>query len=138
MTVSLNYINNNLPLFMGLDRKLIIAIEDISEANYSQANFILNGESLQVLKKLPDAIIQTVVTSPPYYGQRNYCMPLQVGIEPTPDEYLSRLLEIFDEMKRVLKDDGTFWLNIGDKYIDGNLAGLPWRLALALKQKVGF
>lgn len=135
MTVSLDSITGNLPIFMGSDRKLIIKIEDISEADYSQANFILNGEALQVLKQLPDSIIQTVVTSPPYYGQRDYCTPLQVGIESNPEEYLTRLLDIFDEMKRVLKDDGTFWLNIGDKYIDGNLAGLPWRLALALKER---
>lgn len=135
MTVSLDSITGNLPLFMGSDRKLIIKIENIGEADYSQANFILNGEALQVLKQLPDSIIQTVVTSPPYYGQRDYCTPLQVGIESNPEEYLTRLLNIFDEMKRVLKDDGTFWLNIGDKYIDGNLAGLPWRLALALKER---
>ncbi len=135
MTVSLDCITSNLPVFVGADRKLIIGIEDIVKADYSQANFILNGEALQVLKQLPDSIIQTVVTSPPYYGQCDYGVPLQIGIELTPEEYLNRLLDIFDEMKRVLKDDGTFWLNMGDKYINGNLAGLPWRLALGLKQR---
>lgn len=66
MTVSLDAITGNLPLFMGLDRKLIIDVKDIDEADFNQANFVLNGEALEVLKKLPDSIIQTVVTSPPY------------------------------------------------------------------------
>lgn len=135
MTASLDSITGNLPLFMRLDRKLIIDAKDIDEADFNQANFVLNGEALQVLKKLPDSIVQTVVTSPPYYGQRDYCMDKQVGIEQTPDEYLNRLLDIFDEIKRVLKEDGTLWLNLGDKYINGNLAGLPWKLALSLKER---
>ena len=66
MTVSLDAITGNLPLFMGLDRKLIIDVKDIDEADFNQANFVLNGEALEVLKKLLDSIIQTVVTSPPY------------------------------------------------------------------------
>lgn len=135
MTVSLDAITGNLPLFMVLDRKLIIDVKDIDEADFNQANFVLNGEALEVLKKLPDSIIQTVVTSPPYYGQRDYCADNQVGTEQTPNEYLNRLLDIFDETKRVLKEDGTLWINIGDKYIDGNLAGLPWRLAISLKER---
>lgn len=61
--------------------------------------------------------MQTVVTSPPYYGKRDYCADDQVGTEQTPEEYLERLVNIFDEVKRVLREDGTFWLNIGDKYI---------------------
>lgn len=135
MAMSLSSITANLPLFTGLDKKLIIDVKDIHEADLNQANFILNGEALEVLRKLPNSIVQTVVTSPPYYGQRDYCADKQVGTEPTPEEYLNRLVDIFDEVKRVLKDDGTLWLNIGDKYIDGNLAGLPWRLAISLKQR---
>nr|WP_228043757.1 site-specific DNA-methyltransferase [Dolichospermum sp. LEGE 00246] len=87
------------------------------------------------MKKLPNSLVQTVITSPPYYGQRDYCTEEQIGIEENPDEYISRLLEIFDEVKRVLKEDGTLWINLGDKYIDGSLAGLPWKLALALKER---
>ncbi|PSF31990.1 site-specific DNA-methyltransferase [Aphanothece hegewaldii CCALA 016] len=135
MTIPLNPITANLPLFMGLDRKLIINVEDLDQVDYNQANVILNGEALEVLKKLPDSIIQTVVTSPPYYGQRDYCTQDQIGIEKTPNNYLNRLLEIFDQIKRILKEDGTLWLNIGDKYIDGSLAGLPWQLAIALKER---
>lgn len=135
MTVSLDRITGNLPLFMGEDKKLIIGLEDIHKADFKQANFVLNGEALEVLKKIPSSIVQTVVTSPPYYGQRDYCADDQVGTEQTPEEYLERLVNIFDEVKRVLREDGTFWLNVGDKYINGNLAGLPWRLAIALKER---
>jgi site-specific DNA-methyltransferase (adenine-specific) len=135
MTIPLNPITANLPLFMGSDRKLIINVEDLDQVDYNQANVILNGEALEVLKKLPDSIIQTVVTSPPYYGQRDYSTQNQIGIEKTPNDYINRLLEIFDQIKRVLKEDGTLWLNIGDKYIDGSLAGLPWQLAIALKER---
>ncbi|TAE60329.1 MAG: site-specific DNA-methyltransferase [Nostocales cyanobacterium] len=131
----LDYITANLPLFADLDRKLIIKTVDIDNINFEPANFIINGESLDALKKLPDSLVQTVVTSPPYYGQRDYGNEKQIGIEESQDEYINRLLEIFDEVKRVLKEDGTLWLNLGDKYIDGNLAGLPWKLALALKER---
>jgi DNA modification methylase len=131
----LDYITANLPLFADLDRKLIVKIEDIGEVNFEQANFLINGEALNSLKKLPNSLVQTVITSPPYYGQRDYCTEEQIGIEENPDKYINRLLEIFDEIKRVLKEDGTLWLNLGDKYIDGNLAGLPWKLALALKER---
>jgi site-specific DNA-methyltransferase (adenine-specific) len=120
---------------MEVGKKLIIQVKDVSEDDFKQANCILNGEALETLRRMPNAIVQTVVTSPPYYGQRDYCAENQVGIEPTPEEYLNRLVNIFDEVKRVLREDGTLWLNIGDKYVDGNLAGLPWRLALALKER---
>ncbi|MTJ13460.1 site-specific DNA-methyltransferase [Anabaena sp. UHCC 0187] len=131
----LDYITANLPLFADLDRKLIVKIEDIGEIDLEQANFLINGEALNSLKKLPNSLVQTVITSPPYYGQRDYCTEEQIGIEENPDEYINKLLEIFDEVKRVLKEDGTLWINLGDKYIDGNLAGLPWKLALALKER---
>lgn len=131
----LDYITANLPLFTGLDRKLIVKLEEINEVNFAQANFLINAEALEALKKLPDSLVQTVITSPPYYDQRDYGVDKQIGNEESPEEYIKRLVEIFEEVKRVLKEDGTLWLNLGDKYIDGNLAGLPWRLALALKEK---
>ena len=131
----LDYITANLPLFTDLNRKLIVKIEDIDEVNLEQANFIINGEALNALQKLPNSLVQTVITSPPYYGQRDYCVEEQIGTEESSGEYINKLIEIFDEIKRVLKEDGTLWINVGDKYIDGNLAGLPWKLALALKER---
>ena len=77
---------------------------------------ILNGDSLKMLKTLGDKSVQTCVTSPPYYGLRDYGVDGQIGLEETPEEYIQRLVEVFREVKRVLKDDGTLWVNIGDTY----------------------
>lgn len=76
----------------------------------------MQGNSLTVLRTIPDSIFQTCVTSPPYYGLRDYGMDGQLGLEKTVAEYVSNLVEVFREVKRVLKDDGTLWLNLGDSY----------------------
>ena len=65
---------------------------------------------------MPSSCCSTCVTSPPYYGLRNYGAAGQIGLEETPDEYVEKLVEIFREVRRVLKDDGTLWLNVGDCY----------------------
>ncbi|WP_013321968.1 DNA-methyltransferase [Gloeothece verrucosa] len=130
-----DYITTNLPLFANLDKQFIVKADNLAEIHFEEANFIIHGEALDMLKRLPDGLIQTVVTSPPYYGQRDYDVENQIGIEKNTDEYINRLVEIFEEVKRVLREDGTLWINVGDKYIDGNLAGLPWRLALALRER---
>lgn len=131
----INYITANLPLFTNPDRKLIIKLEEINTLDFEQSNFIINAEVSEALKKLPDNIVQTIITSPPYYDQRDYHTDEQIGNEKSPEQYINRLIEVFDQAKRVLKEDGTLWLNLGDKYIDGNLAGLPWKLALSLKER---
>ena len=77
---------------------------------------ILQGSAIEKLKELDDQSIQTVVTSPPYWGLRNYNVDGQLGLEATPQEYVQKLVEIFREIRRVLKDDGTVWLNLGDSY----------------------
>lgn len=77
---------------------------------------IITGEALETLRQLPDGCCSTCVTSPPYYGLRNYGENGQIGLEPTPEEYTERLVEVFREVRRVLADDGTLWLNIGDSY----------------------
>ena len=69
-----------------------------------------------MLKTLPPESVNMCVTSPPYYGLRDYGEQGQIGIEQSPDEYIARLVEVFDEVYRVLKSDGTLWLNIGDSY----------------------
>ena len=74
------------------------------------------GDCLESLKTMPDKSIQMCVTSPPYYGLRDYGVDEQIGLEKTPDEYIARLVEVFHEVKRVLKDDGTLWVNMGDSY----------------------
>lgn len=121
---------------------------------------IITGDALEELKKLPDNCCSTCVTSPPYFGLRNYDTPGQIGLEETPDEYVEKIAEVFREVRRVLKDDGTLWLNIGDSYATRSgpqpprntrnrcghtakhvptgykykdLIGIPWLLAFALR-----
>jgi DNA modification methylase len=77
---------------------------------------ILIGDCLEVLCGLPDGVAQTCVTSPPYYGLRDYGCAGQIGLEATPDAYVARLVDVFREVRRVLRDDGTLWLNLGDSY----------------------
>lgn len=123
---------------------------------------ILNGDVIACLRSLPDACVQCVVTSPPYWGLRDYSVEGQIGLEPTPEEHVEKMVEVFREVKRVLRDDGTLWLNYGDCYAassrkDENgcsnrsefpempgwspsgllkpkdLVGMPWRIAFALQ-----
>jgi DNA modification methylase len=96
-------------------------------------NRVFLGDSLGQLQRFPDECIDTVVTSPPYYQQRDYSGEVQVGLEDTPDNYVRRLVAIFAECRRVLKSSGSLWVVIGDKYADGEQLGMPWRVALALK-----
>jgi site-specific DNA-methyltransferase (adenine-specific) len=96
-------------------------------------NTIHHGDALQTLRTLPDDAVDCIITSPPYFQQRDYAgSDLQVGSEKTPGEYVARLTEIFGEAQRVLKNTGSLWLVIGDKYVDNRQLGMPWRLALAL------
>lgn len=81
------------------------------------------GDSLAVLRSLPPASARCCVTSPPYFGLRDYGHPGQVGLEPTPDAYIARLVEVFREVRRVLTDDGTLWLNMGDTYAGSGCGG---------------
>jgi len=81
-----------------------------------EVNKIHHYNCLDGLKKLPDKSINCCITSPPYWGLRDYGVEDQLGLESTPQEYVNRLVEIFNEVKRVLRDDGTLWLNLGDTY----------------------
>jgi len=125
-------------------------------------SLILEGNSLEILRLLPTNSIQCVITSPPYWGLRDYNIHGQIGLEPSLQEFINHLVAIFNEIKRILRDDGTLWLNIGDGYTSGNrgyrasdkknparamkvrpntpeglkpkdLQGIPWRLAFALQ-----
>ncbi len=126
-------------------------------------SMILLGDAQYVLSRLPRETVQCVVTSPPYWGLRDYDIKEQIGLEPTLPQFINRLISVFREVKRVLKPGGTFWLNVGDGYTSGNrawrapdkknraramsvrpetpeglkpkdLIGVPWRLALALQE----
>jgi DNA modification methylase len=82
---------------------------------------ILVGDCLDVLRGLPDESVHCCVTSPPYWGLRDYGEPGQLGLEATPEEYVANMVGVFREVRRVLRDDGTLWLNLGDSY--GGAAG---------------
>lgn len=104
-------------------------------------NEIAVGNATDILAKIPDRTVDCCVTSPPYYGLRNYGVDGQIGLENTPEEYVNSLVTIFREVRRVLKDDGTLWLNIGDSYAGKKirdikrkeLIGIPWLAAFALR-----
>ncbi|AFH22561.1 cytosine methyltransferase [environmental Halophage eHP-30] len=128
-----------------------------------QAN-ILTGDAITKLKELPDQSIQTVITSPPYFGLRDYGVDRQIGMEATPEAYVNNLVAIFRHVWPKLRDDGTVWLNLGDSYNGSggaggdynengikegqptypgrkvnslkqkDLIGIPWRVAFALQQ----
>jgi site-specific DNA-methyltransferase (cytosine-N4-specific) len=124
---------------------------------------ILVGDARTLLKKLPTGFFRCCVTSPPYWGLRDYGTGEQIGAEDEPSTYIQNLVAVFEEVRRSLTEDGTFWLNIGDSYTSGNrgyrapdrknpiramsyraptptglkpkdLVGIPWRLAFALQE----
>jgi len=84
-------------------------------------NKIYNESCLKGLAKLPEKSVQCCVTSPPYYGLRDYGHPDQLGLEETPKQYVSNMVQVFREVRRVLKDDGVLWLNLGDSYAGGKI-----------------
>ncbi len=123
---------------------------------------IFEGDAMTVLRRLPSTSVRCAITSPPYWGLRDYGIEEQIGLEDSLSQYINRLVSVFSEMRRILTDDGTFWLNIGDGYTSGNrgyrapdkknparamdirpdtpeglkpkdLIGIPWRLAFALQ-----
>ena len=135
---------------------------------------IIQGDALEVLKAMESESIDCCITSPPYFNLRDYGMDKQIGLERTPKGYIVKLVGVFKEVKRVLKPDGTLWVNIADSYAGSgkgaavykakglqatnkgsttspkiakcewggvrpkNLIGIPWMLAFALRDEVGF
>ncbi len=100
-------------------------------------NKIIKGEALQVLKTFPDESIDMVMTSPPYWTLRDYGVDRQLGLESTFQEYINKLCNIFDEVKRVLKKEGTVWVNIGDTYFGSNGNNHNGTGTGTVKQKAG-
>lgn len=124
---------------------------------------IIIGDSRKALSQFPDKLFQTCITSPPYWGLRDYATAEQIGAEQCVNDYIDDLVAVFREIRRTLKDDGTIWLNVGDSYTSGgrtwrdkdkknvaramsyrpptpkglkpkDLIGVPWKLALALQE----
>lgn len=129
----------------------------------NEASAIAIGDSREILAHVPSGAFQTCVTSPPYWSLRDYSIHGQIGLEDSLKDYIESLVEVFEEVRRTLRDDGTLWLNIGDSYTSGgrtwrapdkknparamstrpatpeglkpkDLIGVPWRLAFALQE----
>jgi DNA modification methylase len=83
----------------------------------SEYGTLYNGDALAVLRELPDCSVNCCVTSPPYWGLRDYGVAGQIGLEESPGAYVARMVEVFREVRRVLRDDGTCWVNLGDSYV---------------------
>lgn len=98
---------------------------------------LLCGDSLDVLKNIPDHSIDCCMTSPPYWGKREYSSE-GIGLEADYRSYVRSMLEITAEVHRVLKPAGSFWLNIGDTYLDKSLQNIPWRIAIAMVDSQGW
>ncbi len=96
-------------------------------------NQVLCGDAGDILSRLPAHCVDTIVTSPPYFQQRDYNNKKQIGQEPTAAQYVNRLVEVFEQCHRVLKPTGSLWIVLGDKYVKGVLQGMPWRTAIALQ-----
>lgn len=94
-----------------------------------------HGDSLEVARTLDAGSVDCIVTSPPYYGLRDYGNVGQYGLEPTAADYVETMRVLFSELRRTLSDSGTLWLNIGDSYgKNKSLQGIPWRVAIALEE----
>jgi site-specific DNA-methyltransferase (cytosine-N4-specific) len=144
------------------------AMQVVSEPreNYAAGlteSMVFQGDTERLLVRLPSSFFRCCVTSPPYWGLRDYGASDQMGAEDDPGEYVERLVAVFEEVRRTLTDDGTLWLNLGDSYTSGNrgyrapdkknpiramayrartpsglkpkdLVGIPWRVAFALQE----
>lgn len=151
-----------------LDGRNTSTLFDLTESSDDQvetrlgSGVLFNGGALAMLKGMDDESVQSIITSPPYWGLRDYGVEGQIGAEPTLPGYIAALVEVFEEAKRVLRKDGVFWLNVGDGYTSGgrtwrqsdkklaargmtyrpdtpegmkpkDLIGVPWMLAFALR-----
>jgi site-specific DNA-methyltransferase (adenine-specific) len=94
---------------------------------------ILCGDAYQLLQQMPADLCDSVITSPPYFRQRTYGHEQEIGGEEDAGRYVARLRNVFAEVLRVLKPSGTLWLVMGDKYVNGQQLGIPWRVAFALQ-----
>ncbi|EMA67586.1 DNA methylase N-4/N-6 domain-containing protein [Halorubrum aidingense JCM 13560] len=96
-------------------------------------NDIHQGDVVGTLREMPESSVHCVMTSPPYYGLRDYGVDGQIGLEESLDEFVDALVDVGDELRRVLRDDGSWWLNLGDSFIEKQKTLAPHRVAIALQ-----
>lgn len=107
------------------------------QSNATKGPLLLNGDAVAVLRDLPDGCIDFAMTSPPYWGKREYENG-GIGLEDDYRDFVKHLAAVFAELKRVLKPEGSFWLNLGDSYHGKGLVGVPWRVAFELVDNQGW
>lgn len=107
------------------------------QTNVTKTPLLLNGDAVLVLRDLPDNCIDFAMTSPPYWGKREYDNG-GIGLEKDYRDFIKDLAAVFAELKRVLKPEGSFWLNLGDSYNGKGLVGIPWRVAFELIDNQGW
>ena len=107
------------------------------QGNATKSPLLLNGDSVEVLRELPDSCIDFAMTSPPYWGKREYENG-GIGLEDDYRDFVKHLAAVFAQLKRVLKPEGSFWLNLGDSYNGKGLVGVPWRVAFELVDNQGW
>jgi DNA modification methylase len=122
--------------------RIIAGSDQIQIADYlgggdPRAPLLINGDSLEVLAAMPPSSVDVAMTSPPYWGKREYESG-GIGLERTHKEYVKALCAVFAELKRVLRPSGSFWLNLGDTYEGKGLVGVPWRVAFELTDNQGW
>jgi DNA modification methylase len=120
-----------------------MAIREVNLKSHPEAypplDSVLVGDSWALARSLPSDYVQCIVTSPPYFGHREYAddeelAQFEFGREEAPAVYVRKLITLFEELRRVLRDTGTLWLNLGDTYRKEQLLGMPWRVALGLQE----
>lgn len=161
--------NGHADTLFGRDAVTVLSAETpVADVAFAAAlaagrSLIVGGDSRDVLARVPDNTFQCCVTSPPYWSLRDYNIPGQIGLEEHLADYFANLVAVFDQVRRVLREDGTLWLNVGDSYTSGgrtwrapdkknpvramsvrpptptglkpkDLIGVPWRLAFALQE----
>lgn len=117
---------------------LSVSVQSLLNGQSTHSYLFVEGNAVESLQLLPAASVDTVITSPPYWKQREYANPNCIGAEPTLTGYIDSLLAVFSGVYRVLKPTGSFWLNIGDTYRDKGLCSVPWRVAIALQDNQGW
>ena len=114
---------------------MIVEPEALAKRISGDPVLLVHGRARDALAALPDAVVDCVVTSPPYWSVRRYSGGSGLGEEDTPEEYVAALVGELEELRRVLKPTGSLWLNVGDTYSRKNLCGIPWRVAFALQAR---
>lgn len=112
-----------------------VKLRDFLCTSAAQTHLLIEGDALEVLRRFPAHSVDMVLTSPPYWQQREYAHTDSAGSELTFSAYLDALLLVFGEVKRILKPEGSLWLNLGDVYDNKNLCGIPWRVAIAMQDR---